>query len=257
MNAISDWYDGDLDERVQGLFGNDPFTAVAELTAMVGGDPAFESQLVDLLQTSLELQADPTLGTAALTLVIGEIRCQEATGPLFTALTSTDEMVVAAAVRALRRIGEIALEPLLELLDSPDLDDDVAQVVVESLEGVSMHDLPELRGEIESRLMRELLEPAIRPRRREAAALALARLGVARSRDVIENLLEIEFPAGNAYLLEAVEILDDHPEGLPSPAEIPWHEDLRWADASVLPGGELENPDEDEDISALPDPNRN
>ena len=255
-DGLEAFHDGDLDERIHALFGNDPFTAVAELTDAAGGDEELETQLVDLLQASLDNPVDASLGTAAVTLVLGEIQSREAIGPLIGALAAEDEMVIAAAVRALRRVGEPALEALLDLLDSPDLDDDVAQSIVESLEGVTMHDLPEAQGQIESRLLRELLEPGIRPRRREAAALALARLGVARSREVIEHLYENEFAAGNAYLQEALEILEEHPDGLPSPASAPWHEDLRWADGSQLPGGDLEPP-EAEDSSHPPEPERN
>ena len=220
--SIEHWYSGDLDERIHGLFGIDPFTAVAELTLAAERDVDLEAQLAELLQASLDNPIDASLGTAAVTLILGEIASREAIGPLIAALAADDEMVVTAAIRALRRIGEPALEPLLDMLDSPDLDEDVAQAVTESLEGVAMHDLPELRGQIESRLMRELLEPSVRPRRREAAALALARLGVDRARAAIDPLLETEFPSGNTYLVEALEILDDHPEGLPCPANSPW-----------------------------------
>ena len=244
--SIEHWYSGDLDERISALFGNDPFTAVAELTIAAQREVELESQLTEVLQASLDNPIDASLGTAAATLILGEIASHEAIGPLIAALASDDEMVVLAATRALRRIGEPALEPLLDMLDSPDLDEDVAQSVTESLEGVAMHDLPELRGQIESRLMRELLEPGVRPRRREAAALALARLVVERARAAIDPLLETEFRSGNTYLQEALEILDEHPEGLPCPANIAWHEDLRWADGSVLPGGELEDPDDEE-----------
>ena len=249
-DGLDTLYDGELDERIQALFGNDPFTAVAELTEAAGDDEELETQLVDLLQASLDNPIDASLGTAAVTLVLGEIQSREAIGPLIGALAADDEMVVAAAVRALRRVGEPALEALLDLLDSSDLDDDVAQAIVESLEGVSMHDLPEAQGQIESRLLRELLEPGIRPRRRESAALALARLGVHRSREVIEHLFENEFGSANSYLQEALEILEEHPDGLPSPAQSPWHEDLRWADGSQLPGGDLERPEEED--QALP-----
>ncbi len=245
MNSggATEWYGGELDERIVELFGNDPYTAMAELSIAAGADPELEGQLVDLLQASLDTGADDTLGTTAVTLVLGEIRSHEAAGSLLLALASPDEMVATAAVRALQRLGEPTIEPLLDLLDSPDLDDDVAQSVVESLEGVRLHDLPDLRAQVESRLMRELLEPEVPPRRREAAALALARLGVERARDTIEMLLEAEFPAGNTFLREALEIIAEHPEGLPSPAAGPWEHDLRWADGSVLPGGDLEPED--------------
>ena len=248
---LEDFYDGEIDERITGLFGNDPFTSVAELTDAARSDVELESQLVDLLQASLDNPIDVSLGTAAVTLVLGEIGSREAIGPLIGALASEDEMVVAAAIRALRRVGEPALEAILELLDSPDLDEDVAQFVVESLEGVSMHDLPELRGQIESRLLRELLEPGVRPRRRESAALALSRLGAERARPVIERVLAAEFDGGNAYLIEALEIIEEHPDGLPSPARGPWQEDLRWADATTLPGGELDEPEGDEEDGAF------
>jgi len=237
-----EWYEGDIDPRVAELFGGDPSRGVAELTALAQGDDELEAQLIELLQASLDTGADDTLGTAAVTIVLGEIRSREAIGALLRALGSPDEMVAAAAVRGLQRIGEPALEPLVELLDGDELDDDVAELVVAALEGVRAQDLPDARAQVEARLLGELYAPRLGRRRRERAALALARLGVARAGAAVEHLLAAEFPSGNAFLEEALEILGEHPEGLPSPAEVPWQEELFWADAGVLPGGDLMRP---------------
>jgi len=237
-----EWYEGEIDPRVAELFGGDPSRGVAELAAAALGDDELEAQLVEILQASLDAGADESLGTAAVTIILGEIRSREAVGALLRALGSADEMVAAAAVRGLQRVGEPALEPLIELLDGEDLDDDVAELVVAALEGVRAEELPETRAQVESRLLGELLGPRLGPRRRERAALALARLGVPRALPAVEQLLATEFPAGNAYLEEAREILVEHPEGLPSPAEVPWQEELFWADAGVLPGGDLDRP---------------
>lgn len=259
MNShLEDWCEGEVDGRIGALFGPEPLAGIAELVAVAEADEEIESQLVEVLQASLDDPVDVTMGTAAVTLVLGEIGSHEAIGALIAALTSDDEMIVAAAIRALRRIGAPALEALLELLDDPEIDADVAQSIVEALEGVTLHELADLRAEIEARLLQELLEPGLRSRRREAAALALARLGVRRSRPVIERISSEEFRQGNAFLLEAIELLEEHPDGLPCPAAGPWQEDLRWADAGTLPGGELEEPGaEGDDPIAAADPGNN
>lgn len=237
-----EWYEGEIDPRVAELFSGDPSRGVAEIAAAAEGDSALETQLVELLEASLDTGADDTLGTAAVTIVLGEIRSREAVGAMLRALGCADEMVQAAAVRGLQRIGEPALEPLVELLDGDDLDDDVAELVVAALEGVRADAAPDARGQVEARLLRELVAPRLGRRRRERASLALARLGVPRARAAVERLLASEFPGGNAYIEEALEILVENPEGLPSPGEVPWQEELFWADAGVLPGGDLDRP---------------
>lgn len=234
----------DIDARIAALFGGQPWQAVEELSRAIERDEELEEQLIDLFQVSVDTGTDPTVGTAGMAVVLGEARSAAATGPLVLALDSPDELVVAAAVRGLRRIGAPAIDALLDLLESDELDDDLAQAILESLESSSALESDELRERIEAGLMRELLRPEARPRRRESAALALARIGVARSKEVIEHLLETEFPAGNAFLIESLEILDENPEGIPSPAETPWQRDLQWADSGELPGGELEPPEE-------------
>jgi HEAT repeat protein len=237
-----DWYEGEIDPRVAELFGADPSRAVGEIAAAAEGDDELGAHLVEILEASLDTGADDTLGTAAVAIVLGEIRSREAVGALLRALGSPDEMVAAAAVRGLQRIGEAAFEPLAELLEGEDLDDDVAELAVAALEGVRGQDHPDLRAQVEARLIGELVAPRLGRRRRERAALALARLGVPRARGLVEQLLRTEFAAGNAYLEEALELIAEHPEGLPSPAEVSWQEELFWADAGVLPGGDLDRP---------------
>ena len=67
-------------------------------------------------------------------------------------------------------------------------------MAIESLEGITLHDLPHHRENIEDRLRIDLVDRKLPIERREAVAIALARLGISEASETIELLLEQEAP---------------------------------------------------------------
>jgi hypothetical protein len=150
----------------------------------------------------------------------------------------------------MRRIGSPAFDAVIELLDDIELDGELAALAIECLEGVSLHDLPQSREAIEECLRADLMRPQMPVQRTEATALALAHLGVVEAIEIIERVLDRDFPDGNAFITDALDLLRDHPQGLSGFAEDPIENVLRWLSAEILPGAELEqaillDPEED------------
>lgn len=235
-----------LDLRLQDLFSGDPVARSSTLLLLIPqvfDDPELEEHIIEHLDTAIDSGNYSSLGPASLALILGEIRSLPATHSLLKALACDDEVLVQTAVRALRRIGGPAFEQILEFLEAEDLDPDLSTAAIETLEGIGFHDLPELQSRIEDLLIRNLLDPSVERIRREACALALARLGVQRSGDYISEILERDFPTGNSYLSEAVEILAEHPQGLRCHLEDPIETLTLWFGSSEIPGGNIEPPE--------------
>lgn len=242
------WLRDDADPQLEGLFAEDPQVvggAIRDLLDCASEDPEVEELLVETLQRSLDEENDDTLATSWLILMLGELRSGEALGPLILALSSDDETLVSGAVRALHKLGRPAFEAVLERLEEdPDIDAASYVAGTQVLEGVALHDAPDLRERVEDTLRGHLIAtrttvgaspaPPLSSetlQKTEAAALALAHLGHAAAGPEIEALLTEVCP-GNAFVEEAKEILAERPEG--TPQSLPsWQTELRWAFGGV------------------------
>ncbi len=241
------WLREEADDRLQGLFAENLDTvhkAVRDLVERCLLDPEIEELLIETLQAAISQGNDETQASVWMTVVLGELESREAVPVLVQALSFHDEMVSMAAVHSLRRIGLPAFEALLEILDGEGLNGDTFTAMAGVLRGVTLHDYPQILEQVESALLRYVIHP---PQGRdgyrcmETAALTLARMGVARARQPIERVLKDRYDSVHAYLQEALDILEEHPQGIPCDRNDSWDGEFRWAAGDQLPGGELEN----------------
>lgn len=245
------WLRETVDERLLGLFSEQPELiqkTVGNLVHECLVDPEIEEMISDTLAASIESGNDETTGTVWLAVILGEVRSQDAVGSLVQALTVDDEMLQAAAARSLRRIGARAFEMLLDVIADDEVDPDMFVVSASCLRGLTLYNLPELQDRAESLLRQYLVHvDGSRDglRRAEAAALALARLGVADARELVEHALKTAGGNANGFLEDALEMMDEHPDGIPV-SDREWDDEFRWALGPVIPGGELADREEDE-----------
>ncbi len=247
------------DPRLDPLFDDDSHTvmeACLDLVKVVFDDPELEQELIELLETTLDEGEGYSSGVICSVLLLGEVRSTVATPVILRCLQQDDEVLQRASIRTMRRIGSPAFDAVIELLDDIELDGELAALAIECLEGVSLHDLPQSREAIEECLRADLMRPQMPVQRTEATALALAHLGVVEAIEIIERVLDRDFPDGNAFITDALDLLRDHPQGLSGFAEDPIENVLRWLSAEILPGAELEqaillDPEEDSTTAML------
>lgn len=235
----------EADERLQGLFDDDPAVqhrTVWELIERVPTEPDLEEALLETLELSFSEWTDDTQATLWIAVILGELRTERAVPLLARGLGSDDEPVVAAVVRALRRIGAPAYDYLLEQLDDDAFAIEPWRAAVTALEGVRGEAAPPgLRETVEERLITLLHRPVDDREsvyRAEQAALSLARIGVPRAKEPIERLHNEVLGRANSFLQEALDILAEHPEGTPLSSDLEWTDEFRWV-ADADPGGEL------------------
>ncbi|MEM7167816.1 MAG: hypothetical protein AAF581_20360 [Planctomycetota bacterium] len=236
--APRSWFRDNVDAQIVGLFSEEQDVVGATIQELVEGvatDEDLIDTLLETLQQSLDEQCDETQGTAWIALILGELEVLEALGPLLQATScDDDEVLVMAAVRSLRRLGRPAFATILERLEEDDDYEAAAfAAAVQVLEGVQLHDLSDVQAEVEEALIayleRARAEQQFAPIAKiEAVAVALAHLGVARARPVIEAINE-QLLAGNAFLQEALEIMEEQPGGVPCSAAASWLEEFHWA----------------------------
>lgn len=237
------WLKDEVDERLEGLFSDEPDDVrgtIRELVDQAQTDPEIEELLADTLQSALDQGNDDTMGSAWIGLILGEIGSEEGIAPLLGSISSDDEVLAANAIRALQRIGRPALEAILDRMEEDEEIDAAAFAAgAEVLEGVRLHDLPDLSQRIEDVFLehlqhiRQILTPDITLsghalRRLETASLTLARLGVAAAHDDIKHFAEEHCDGMNSFLQEALEILEEQPAGIP-PRDSSWETEFRYA----------------------------
>ena len=241
------------DPRLDPLFDDDSHTVVEAclgLVKVVFDDPELEQELIELLETTLDEGEGFCSGVLCSVLLLGEVRSAPATTVILRCLQQDDEVLQRASIRTMQRIGSPAFDAVIEFLRDLELDGELAALAIECLEGVSLHDLPQSREAIEDCLRTDLARSQIPVQRTEATALALAHLGVVEAIEIIERVLDRDFPDGNAFITDALELLRDHPQGLSGIAEDPIENVLRWLGEEILPDVELEEAilmDQDED----------
>ena len=231
------------DPRLEPLFDDDSHTVVEaclDLVKVVFDDPDLEQQLIALLETTLDKGEGFSSGVICSVLLLGEVRSAPATSVILRCLQADDEVLQRASIRAMQRIGSPAFDAVIELLGDFELDGELAALAIECLVGVSLHDLPQSREAIVDRLRADLVRPRMPVQRTEATALALAHLGVDEAVELIERVLNRDFPDGNAFITDALDQLRDHPQGLPGCAADPIENVLSWLSDDLLPDVELE-----------------
>ncbi|MCI0651104.1 MAG: HEAT repeat domain-containing protein [Planctomycetes bacterium] len=250
------WLREHADERLQGLFSEDGalvHRTVSDVIDEARLDPNLEEIVVDTFSESIAEGNDDTQASVWLAIILGELQSADAIEPLLDALRSDDESLLAGAVRALRRIGRPAFEALLGMIEEAEIDCDLYIAVLAALEGVAMYDEAEIRDRLETHLRWRVANPQKGRdgiRAVEAAALALARLGVSDARANIQRTLINACGGRNAFLTEALDIMDEHPRGLPCASSSTWDAEFRWNLTNELPGGDIASLLEDEDVRA-------
>ena len=193
-----------LDPRLANLFLGDldeVTEACIQLINTVFDDPELEQSMIDRIQQLIDEEEGFLPGELCMALILGELRSAPSTPIFLQALRDEDEMLQRISIRSLQRIGDPAFEAILEMLEDPQLEGETASLAIEALEGISLHELPQQRTAIEERLRKDLLSQQLPLPRREAAATALSHLGMADAVDLIEEVLQRDFPHGSVLLV--------------------------------------------------------
>ncbi len=232
-----------MDPRLANLFLGDldqVSEACIQLINTVFDDPELEQSMIDRLQDLIDSQDGFLPGELCMALILGELRSAPSTTVFIQALREEDEMLQRISIRSLQRIGDPAFEAILEMLEDSTLEGETAALAIEALEGISLHPLPQQKTAIEERLRRDLLSADLPLQRREAAATALAHLGMADAVELLETVLQRDFPHGNVLVEESLELLRENPMGQNGIAEDPIENVLGWLELELVPGGEIE-----------------
>ncbi len=232
-----------LDPRLTHLFRGDldeVTEACIQLINTVFDDPELEQSMIERIQQLIDDEEGFLPGELCMALILGELRSAPATPIFLQALRDEDEMLQRISIRSLQRIGDPAFEAILEMLEDPQLEGETASLAIEALEGISLHELPQQRTAIEERLRKDLLSQQLPLPRREAAATALSHLGMADAIDLMEEVLQRDFPHGNVLIGESLEALKENPSGQGGVAEDPIENVLGWLELDLVPGAEFE-----------------
>ncbi|MGE3166947.1 MAG: hypothetical protein AB7O52_18740 [Planctomycetota bacterium] len=242
------WLRDEADERLEGLFSDDPdevHVSIRDLLESAEDDPEIEDLLAETLRSSLDKEHDDTQASVWIVLILGQIGTELSLPVLLAALSSSDEALAATAVRSLQLLGREALEAALERLEEDeDVEPSHFAAVCEVLEGVQLHDLPDVRARIEDCLIEHLRKSAAteaallgnRLRTTETAALTLAHLGVAGARADVERVVA-KTGGTNAFLLDAVEIMNEQPGGIPFRGGTTWENEFERTSAEGFADG--------------------
>lgn len=232
-----------LDPRLANLFLGDldeVTEACIQLINTVFDDPELEQSMIERIQQLIDDEEGFLPGELCMALILGELRSAPATPIFLQALRDEDEMLQRISIRSLQRIGDPAFEAILEMLEDPQLEGETASLAIEALEGISLHELPQQRTAIEERLRKDLLSQQLPLPRREAAATVLSHLGMADAIDLMEEVLQRDFPHGNVLIGESLEALKENPSGQGGVAEDPIENVLGWLELDLVPGAEFE-----------------
>ncbi|MGQ9591678.1 MAG: HEAT repeat domain-containing protein [Planctomycetota bacterium] len=229
------WLRDMVEGELLDLFSEDESAARAAVRRLVREareDDRLEAQLIELVETSLELHNDDTSATVCAVLVLGEIRSEGAVDVLLRGLAAEDEEEIQeAAGIALLRIGAPAVRALIERLEdegSPGLRLPGYELLgsVGVLEDAAL--TRAARDCLESRLEIERRRPSTRGAL-ESLFLAVAHLG---DRRQIENLRRInaeDYRGRNPALTDALEMLEENTSGEAiRPSSPPWEERYGW-----------------------------
>lgn len=229
------WLREMVEDEVLDLFSEDESAARAAVRRLVREareDEGLEAQLIELVETSLELRNDDTSATAWAALVLGEIRSEGAVEVLLRGLAAEDEEELQeAAGIALLRIGAPAVRALMDRLEdeeSPGL----------RLPGYELlGSVGAVEDEALTRAVRDFLEARLEVERRrpsargalESLCLAVAHLGDRRQIETIRRINAEDFRGRNPALTDAIEMLEENPSGEAiRPSSPPWEERYGW-----------------------------
>ena len=231
----TEWLREMVEEDLQVLFCDDEETVrdhLRDLIRRAREDMDLEERLIDLVDTSVELQNDDTMGSVWAVIALAEIPSPRATTVLFRALaTESDELLQDAASAALLRLGASALEQLMEFLaeeTSAVLRQQAYRVLGRSGYLADAEVCQRVEDFFESALSNEKhlerQEQAL-----EELALAIADLGAIRLLDDLRQVLRHDFGGANVAIDDAVARLEDNENGVPFVGtRTPWHERYGW-----------------------------
>jgi hypothetical protein len=206
--------------------------AVRDLIQRARQDPDLESQLVDLLDASVEHQNDDTSASLWISVILGECGSEEAIQTLLRALAlDADEVLQDAAGVALLRTGATAMESLMDCLE------DDASVTLRragygllGLVGALDDDGLTRRVEdfLEERVRREGAQPH-QDSALEETCQAVAQLGSVGLTDLLKTVLTEAFPRGNVAIEDAIAHLEENENATPFVGTLlPWEERYGW-----------------------------
>jgi len=229
------------DEQIALLFtasGEDLERIVEDTMARAERASGVERTLLELLEAAVDEGIDDTNGAVWISLILGELQSREAIPLFLRALSQDDESLAEAAVDALRRIGEPALDAVMQALDA-DTTDEFQESCFKALEGAGAWDHPYLVEEARDCVLGRLEAGGLSDRGLEAAAMALARLGDRRAIEPIKAALAERFHNVNGSLTDALEMLEENEAGTPLLPGLPsWEDRLTWLSRASLEGFE-------------------
>lgn len=251
------WLREMVDQEMADLFSEDEEvmrTAVRRLVRDAQQDERLEAQLIDLVETSLELENDDSSATAWAALILGEIRSEQAVDVLVRTLAHEDEELQEAARIAILRIGGPAVRALMERLEE-EVYPGLPVPGYELLGSVGMiqdRDLTlAVRDFLEARVERERRNPSARGAL-EAVCLAVARIGDIRQVEKIRRIISEDFHGRNPALTDALEMLEENVAGEAfCPTSPPWEERYGWLFEDQRERARVQRPGRRRDLAML------
>lgn len=227
------WLREMVDAELLGLFADDDdeiARAVRHFIALAGEQDGVEDQLIDLVYTSLEHRNDDSSASMWAIVVLGEIGSVRSIPVLRQALLA-DEVLQDAAQIALLRIGNPAVEAIMDAVDEEE----------DPRLNRAAYPLLGMIGVLEDDLMNErvanFLQARIPVERRTARGdnaleelfQAIARIGDRRQLESMKAILREEFSENHPALQDAIELLEENVAGVAIGVSTPpWEERYGW-----------------------------
>ena len=230
------WLRETIDGELAGLFSDDRediANTVSRLLERLPFDPELENELIDTLQSALELNNDDTDGSIWITLLLGEAAVTRAIPTFVDTLRRDDseELQIAAGIAVLK-CGTPGIEHLIESIDDEDPSPAFLRTSFQILahvgylrdEDLRQRVMDYLTAKIESEVVTADSLPLV-----EGIATAAGWLGHILLRPQLETMLT-QFGGTNAALGDAIGMLDENDEGVAVIGELlPGEEEYHWA----------------------------
>ena len=249
------WLREMAEEDLKGLFCDDEDAVREQLRTLIRQareDMHLEERLIDLVDTSIDLANDDTMGSVWAIVALAEIPSPRSTTVLVRALTmESDEILQDVAGVALLRLGAASLEELMEILGEEESSVALRRqgyLVLGRSGCLGDHEFCErVRDFFESRIATEKYlersEQAL-----EELALAVAELGATGFLKDLRKIQQEHYSSSNVAIEDAVARLEDNEDGVPFVGRrMPWQERYGWLFEDEAPDDDDETADADED----------
>ena len=230
------WLRDMAEEDLRVLFCDDEDAVREQLRTLIRQareDMDLEERLIDLVDTSVDLANDDTMGSVWAIVALAEIPSPRAATVLFRALAmESDELLQDAAGVALLRLGAASLEELMEILGEEESSLALRRQGYQVLGRSGCLDDAEFCRRVadffESRLATEQhLEHS--ERAIEELALAIAALGATNFLEELRTIHREHYKGSNVAFEDALARLEDNEDGVPFVGtRMPWQERYGW-----------------------------